>query len=77
MYSYVSCSPEVSVFVLLYSSKTSKRRSPRTKTPKDLSGHESEDRGRGESVGLYVVYLRERGGLGRGGSVKNCCIMNR
>ncbi len=32
------------------------------KTPKDLSGHESEERGCGESVGLYVVYIRERGG---------------
>ncbi len=37
------------------------------KTPKDLSAHESEDRGRGESVGLYVVYMHERGGWGRGG----------
>ena len=24
-------------------------------TPKDLSAHESEERGRGESVGLYVA----------------------
>ena len=37
------------------------------KTPKDLSAHESEDRGRGESVGLYAVYMHERGGGGRGG----------
>ncbi len=37
------------------------------KTPKDLSSHESEECGRGESVGLYVVYMRERGGWGRGG----------
>ncbi len=29
------------------------------KTPKDLSVHESEERGRGESVGLYVVYMCE------------------
>ena len=27
--------------------------------PKDLSQHESEDRGCGESVGLYTVYIRE------------------
>jgi hypothetical protein len=35
------------------------------KTPKDLSTHESEvsERGCGESVGLYVVYMREGGGL--------------
>jgi hypothetical protein len=32
------------------------------KTPKDLSAHESEDRGCEESVGLYDVYIRERGG---------------
>ncbi len=37
------------------------------KTPKDLSSHESEERGCGESVGLYVVYMCERGGWGRGG----------
>ena len=37
-------------------------------TPKDLSAHESEERGHGESVGLYAVYMRERGGWGRGGS---------
>jgi hypothetical protein len=37
------------------------------KTPKDLSAHESEERGRGESVGLYPVYMRERGVWGRGG----------
>ena len=29
------------------------------KTPKDLSAHESEESGRGESVGLYVVYMCE------------------
>jgi hypothetical protein len=37
------------------------------KTPKDLSTHESEDHGCGESVGWYVVYMRERGGWVRGG----------
>jgi hypothetical protein len=37
------------------------------KTPKDLSEHESEERGRGESVGLYAVCMCERGGWGRGG----------
>ncbi len=36
------------------------------KTPKDLSAHESEERGRGESVGLYAVYMHEReGGVAR------------
>jgi hypothetical protein len=29
------------------------------KTPKDLSVHESEEHGRGESVGWYTVYIRE------------------
>ncbi len=37
------------------------------KTPKDLSAHEIEERGHGESVGLYAVYMHERGGWGRGG----------
>ena len=37
------------------------------KTPKNLSPHESEERGREESVGLYAVCKRERGGWGRGG----------
>ena len=37
------------------------------KTPKNLSAHESEERGREESVGLYVVSMRERGGWGREG----------
>ena len=37
------------------------------KTPKDLSAHEREERGRGEGVGLYAVYLQEREGWGRGG----------
>ena len=37
------------------------------KTPKDLSSHESEECERGESVGLYVVFMCERGGWGRGG----------
>ncbi len=37
------------------------------KTPKDLSAHESEERGRGESVGLYAVYMDEREGWERGG----------
>ena len=36
------------------------------KTPKDLSEREREDRGRGEGVGLYSVYMCERGGGGRG-----------
>ena len=36
-------------------------------TPKNLSAHESEERGREESVGLYAVCMRERGGWGRGG----------
>jgi hypothetical protein len=31
-----------------------------------MSSHESEDRGREESVGLYAVCIRERGGWGRG-----------
>ena len=35
------------------------------KTPKNLSAHESEERGREESVGLYVVCIHERGGYGR------------
>jgi hypothetical protein len=48
------------------------------KTQKDLSTHESDSVrtvrvtslkvrsvGGGESVGLYVVYIRQRGGLGR------------
>ncbi len=39
------------------------------KTPKNLSTHESEERGREESVGLYAVCMRERGGWGRGGCV--------
>ena len=47
-------------------------------TPKNLSTHESDSVrtvrvtslkvrsvGGGESVGLYVVYIRQRGGLGR------------
>jgi hypothetical protein len=29
------------------------------KTPKNLSAHESEERGREESVGLYVVWMSE------------------
>ncbi len=40
------------------------------KTPKkvqNLSTHESEERGREESVGLYPVWMCERGGWGRGG----------
>ena len=37
------------------------------KTPKDLRAHESEECGRGESVGLYAVYMHEREGWGRGG----------
>ena len=37
------------------------------KGPKDLSVHESEECGCGESVGLYSVYMCERGGLGREG----------
>jgi hypothetical protein len=37
------------------------------KTPKDLSAHESEEDGCGESVGWYPVCIRERGGWGRGG----------
>ncbi len=36
------------------------------KTPKDLSAREREERGCGEGVGLYAVYMRERGGRGRG-----------
>ncbi len=37
------------------------------KTPKNLSVHESEDRGCEESVGLYVVCIRdEEGGDGKG-----------
>ncbi len=36
------------------------------KTPKDLSGREREECGRGEGVGLYVVYMCERGGGSRG-----------
>ena len=35
------------------------------KTPKDLSAREREDRGRGEGVELYDVYMRELGGGGR------------
>jgi hypothetical protein len=31
-----------------------------------MSAHESEERGRGESVGLYAVYMHERGGWGLG-----------
>ncbi len=31
--------------------------------------YESEERGCEESVELYAVYMRERGGWGRGGSV--------
>ena len=38
------------------------------KTPKNLSAHESEERGREESVGLYPVCMRERGGGRRGRS---------
>ena len=34
------------------------------KTPKDLSSREREESGCGEGVGLYVVYIRERGGGG-------------
>ncbi len=37
------------------------------KTPKNLRSHESEECGREESVGLYVVCMRDRGGRGRGG----------
>ena len=36
-------------------------------TPKNLSVHESEECGSEESVGLYAVCKRERGGWGRGG----------
>jgi hypothetical protein len=37
------------------------------KTPKDLSTHESEESGRGESVGLYTVFMvSEEGGDGEG-----------
>ena len=32
-------------------------------TPKDLFVHESGDREGGESVGLYVVYMREEEGI--------------
>jgi hypothetical protein len=35
--------------------------SPR-KTTKNLSAQDREERGRGEGVGLYSVYMRERGG---------------
>ena len=41
-------------------------RHPTCRTPKDLSAHESEERECGESVGLYAVYMRERGGWGAG-----------
>jgi hypothetical protein len=37
------------------------------KTTKNLSEHDREERGCGEGVGLYVVYMCERGGGGRGG----------
>jgi hypothetical protein len=37
------------------------------KTPKNLSTHESEERGREESAGLYAVCMGERGGWGREG----------
>ena len=47
------------------------------KTPKNLSGHESEDRGREESVGLYAVSIRERGGRGRGGcGLRNTILLS-
>ncbi len=42
------------------------------KTPKDLSTREREERGRGEGVGLYVVDMCKRGGVGRG----ECRIRN-
>jgi hypothetical protein len=32
------------------------------KTTKNLSAHDREERGCGEGVGLYAVYMRERGG---------------
>ena len=35
-------------------------------TPKDLSGSEREERGIGEGVGLYNVYMCEREGGGQG-----------
>ena len=35
------------------------------KTPKDLSAREREECVCGQGVGLYVVYIRERGGGGR------------
>jgi hypothetical protein len=36
------------------------------KTTKNLSTHDREERGCGEGVGLYDVYIRERGGGGTG-----------
>ena len=38
------------------------RSGEKRKTPKNLSVHESEESGREESVGLYSVCMRERGG---------------
>jgi hypothetical protein len=35
------------------------------KKPKDLSTRERENRGCGEGGGLYVVYIRDRSGVGR------------
>ena len=37
------------------------------KTTKNLSAHDREERGCGEGVGLYDVYMLERGGGERGG----------
>jgi hypothetical protein len=36
------------------------------KTTKNLSSHDGEELGCGEGMGLYVVYMCERGGGGRG-----------
>ena len=53
------------IFPLVFVSRDT--RSDQTcKTPEDLSTREREERGRGEGVGLYDVYIRERGGGGRG-----------
>ncbi len=38
------------------------------KTTKNLRTHDREERGCREGVGLYPVYMCERGGGGRGGS---------
>ncbi len=43
------------------------RLNSKTEGSKLLTYTGSEERGCGQSVGLYVVYIRERGGLGRGG----------